>query len=133
MKLLGDRLAEACAEYLHERVRRELWGYTPHENLSTKDLLSIKYQGIRPAAGYPTQPDHTEKRTMWRLLDAEQAIGIQLTDSLAMQPASAVSGLFIGNPQSNYFAVGRINEDQVRTIERVCVLCLTRGSSRLGP
>ncbi|UJR14486.1 hypothetical protein I4U23_001483 [Adineta vaga] len=113
LKLLGDRLAEACAEYLHERVRRELWAYAPNEDLSTKDLLSVKYQGIRPAAGYPTQPDHTEKKTIWNLLNATEAIGIELTESLAMQPASAVSGLYMGHPESNYFAVGKINEDQV--------------------
>ena len=113
MKLLGDRLAEGCAEYLHELVRRELWGYAPNEKLSCKDLLSVKYQGIRPAAGYPTQPDHTEKQTMWKLLNAEEAIGMVLTESLAMHPASAVSGLYMGHPESSYFAVGRINEDQV--------------------
>ena len=106
-------MAEGCAEYLHELVRRELWGYTPNEKLSCKDLLSVKYQGIRPAAGYPTQPDHTEKRTMWKLLNAEEAIGIELTESLAMQPPSAVSGLYLAHPESSYFAVGRINEDQV--------------------
>ncbi|CAF4103918.1 unnamed protein product, partial [Rotaria magnacalcarata] len=113
LKLLGDRLAEACAEYLHERVRRELWGYAPNENLSVKELLSVKYQGIRPAAGYPTQPDHTEKKAMWNLLNATEAIGIELTESIAMQPPSAVSGLFIAHPESTYFAVGKINEDQV--------------------
>jgi 5-methyltetrahydrofolate--homocysteine methyltransferase len=113
LKLLGDRLAEACAEYLHERVRKELWGYVPNENLSTKDLLSVKYQGIRPAAGYPTQPDHTEKLTLWKLLNAQEAVGIELTESLAMQPPSAVSGIFMAHPESNYFAVGKINEDQV--------------------
>jgi 5-methyltetrahydrofolate--homocysteine methyltransferase len=113
LKLIGDRLAEGCAEYLHERVRRELWAYVPEENLSVKDLLSVKYQGIRPAAGYPTQPDHTEKITIWKLLNAKEAVGIELTESLAMQPPSAVSGLYIANPESNYFAVGKINEDQV--------------------
>jgi 5-methyltetrahydrofolate--homocysteine methyltransferase len=114
LKLLGDRLAEACAEYLHERVRRELWGYAPNENLPIKDLLAVKYQGIRPAAGYPTQPDHTEKRTMWQLLNATEAVGIELTESLAMHPPSAVSGLYMAHPKSNYFAVGKINQDQVR-------------------
>ncbi|CAF2742303.1 unnamed protein product [Rotaria sp. Silwood2] len=113
LKLLGDRLAEACAEYLHERVRQELWGYVPNENLSKKDLLSVKYQGIRPAAGYPTQPDHTEKLTLWKLLNAKESIGIDLTESLAMQPASAVSGLYMAHPESTYFAVGKINQDQV--------------------
>jgi 5-methyltetrahydrofolate--homocysteine methyltransferase len=113
LKLLGDRLAEACAEYLHERARKELWGYVPNEDLSVKDLLAVKYQGIRPAAGYPTQPDHTEKNTIWKLLNAQEAVGIELTESLAMQPPSAVSGLFMAHPESNYFAVGKINEDQV--------------------
>jgi 5-methyltetrahydrofolate--homocysteine methyltransferase len=113
LKLLGDRLAEACAEYLHERVRKELWGYIPDENLSTKDLLSVKYQGIRPAAGYPSQPDHTEKLTMWKLLNAEELTGIELTESLAMTPPSAVSGIYMAHPESSYFAVGKINEDQV--------------------
>ncbi|CAF1002420.1 unnamed protein product, partial [Rotaria sordida] len=112
LKLLGDRLAEACAEYLHERVRRELWGYVPNENLTIKDLLSVKYQGIRPAAGYPTQPDHTEKLTIWKLLNVKESIGIELTDSLAMLPPSAVSGLYMAHPESTYFAVGKINEDQ---------------------
>lgn len=121
MKLLGDRLAEACAEYLHERVRKELWGYVPDENLSVKDLLSVKYQGIRPAAGYPTQPDHTEKITMWKLLNAQEAIGIELTESLAMDPPSAVSGLFLAHPESHYFAVGKINEDQVRKKEAALI------------
>lgn len=106
-------MAEACAEYLHERVRRELWGYVPNENLSVKDLLAVKYQGIRPAAGYPTQPDHTEKRTIWELLNATKAIGIELTESLAMHPASSVSGLYMAHPESTYFAVGKINDDQV--------------------
>ena len=113
LKLIGDRLAEACAEYLHEYVRKELWGYAPNEELSVKDLLSVKYQGIRPAAGYPSQPDHTEKLSIWKLLNAKEAVGIELTESLAMHPASAVSGLYFAHPESNYFAVGKINEDQV--------------------
>ncbi|CAF1580125.1 unnamed protein product [Rotaria sp. Silwood1] len=113
LKLLGDRLAEACAEYLHECVRRELWAYASNENLSIKDLLSVKYQGIRPAAGYPTQPDHTEKLTIWKLLNVKESIGIELTESLAMQPPSSVSGLYMAHPESTYFAVGKINQDQV--------------------
>lgn len=113
LKLLGDRIAEACAEHLHERVRQELWGYAANENLPLKDLLSIKYQGIRPAAGYPTQPDHTEKLAIWKLLNAKEAVGIELTESLAMHPPSAVSGLYFAHPESTYFAVGKVNEDQV--------------------
>ena len=111
--MLGDRLAEACAESLHELVRRELWGYVPNENLSVKDLLSVRYKGIRPAAGYPTQPDHTEKNTMWKLLNVKEAVGIELTESLAMQPPSSVSGIYMAHPESSYFSVGKINEDQV--------------------
>lgn len=121
-------MAEACAEYLHELVRRELWGYAPSENLSTKDLLSIKYQGIRPAPGYPSQPDHTEKLTMWKLLDAEKAIGIQLTESLAMNPPSAVSGLYFAHPESSYFAVGKIDEDQVSRSDFISIVTVKRFS-----
>ncbi|CAF1538320.1 unnamed protein product, partial [Didymodactylos carnosus] len=114
IRLLGDRLAEAFAEELHERVRKVYWGYAPDEHLPLKDLLSVAYQGIRPAAGYPTQPDHTEKLTIWNILNVEQLTGIQLTESLAMKPVSAVSGLYFAHPKSTYFAVGKINEDQVR-------------------
>jgi 5-methyltetrahydrofolate--homocysteine methyltransferase len=112
-KALGDRLAEAFAELLHELVRKELWGYSPEENLSVEDLIKVKYQGIRPAPGYPSQPDHTEKLTMWKLMDVEKATGIKLTDSLAMWPAASVSGLYFGNKSSEYFAVGNITREQV--------------------
>ena len=98
---------------LHEKVRRELWGYAPHEALSTADLIKIKYQGIRPAPGYPSQPDHTEKRTLWQLLNAEPTTGIQLTESLAMLPAASVSGLYFANAASRYFNVGKVQRDQV--------------------
>ena len=110
MKLIGDRLAEGCAEYLHELICRELWCYASDEQLSKEDLISMKYRAIRPAPGYPTQPDHTETLTMWKLFDAENAIGIKLTESLAMNPPASVSGL--------YFAVGKINEDQVDRKEK---------------
>ncbi|KAG2429238.1 hypothetical protein HXX76_011007 [Chlamydomonas incerta] len=110
---LADRLAEALAEKLHELVRREYWGYSPDEKLSVDDMLKVKYQGIRPAPGYPSQPDHTEKRTMWQLLDAEAATDIQLTESLAMWPAASVSGLYFGGKCSSYFAVGKITREQV--------------------
>lgn len=112
-KALADRLAEAFAEALHERVRREHWAYAPNEALSAAELIKIKYQGIRPAPGYPSQPDHTEKRTLWRLLDVEKNTGIQLTDSLAMLPAASVSGLYFANACSRYFNVGKIQRDQV--------------------
>jgi 5-methyltetrahydrofolate--homocysteine methyltransferase len=110
---LADRLAEAFAEWLHAKVRRELWGYCPEENLSFEDLLSERYQGIRPAPGYPAQPDHTEKWTLFSLLGAEEKTGISLTESLAMWPGSSVSGLYFAHPQAHYFGVGRINEDQL--------------------
>ncbi|ULU07259.1 hypothetical protein L5515_014902 [Caenorhabditis briggsae] len=112
VKALADRLAEAYAEYLHKEVRVNLWGYSTNEQLTETDLLSIKYEGIRPACGYPSQPDHTEKRTLWKLLEAEKN-GIVLTEHLAMLPAASVSGLYFANPQSQYFAVGKIDEDQV--------------------
>lgn len=113
VKALGDRLAEAFAEELHERVRRELWAYCGSEQLGVTDLRKLRYEGIRPAPGYPSQPDHTEKLTMWRLANIEQATGIRLTESLAMAPASAVSGLYFSNVKSKYFAVGKISKDQI--------------------
>jgi 5-methyltetrahydrofolate--homocysteine methyltransferase len=111
-KALADRLAEAFAEYLHQRVRRE-WGYGKDESLSNEDLLREKYRGIRPAAGYPACPDHTEKPILWELLDVERRTGIRLTESCAMHPASSVSGLYFSHPDSKYFAVGKIGRDQV--------------------
>jgi 5-methyltetrahydrofolate--homocysteine methyltransferase len=110
---LADRLAEAFAERMHERVRREFWAYAPEENLTPQDLIREAYRGIRPAPGYPAQPDHTEKRTLFDLLDAESATGIRLTESYAMWPASSVSGLYFAHPDSHYFGVGRIEQDQV--------------------
>ena len=110
---LADRLAEAFAELLHARVRRELWGYAPDEDRSLEFLLSEAYQGIRPAPGYPAQPDHTEKATLFQLLDATARTGISLTESFAMSPAAAVSGLYFGHPKSHYFGVGKIDRDQV--------------------
>ncbi|XP_050828482.1 methionine synthase isoform X3 [Serinus canaria] len=113
VKALGDRLAEAFAEELHERVRREFWAYSSSEQLDLSGLRKIKYEGIRPAPGYPSQPDHTEKLTMWKLANIEETTGIGLTESLAMMPASAVSGLYFSSPNSKYFAVGKICKDQV--------------------
>ncbi|XP_035001274.2 methionine synthase [Hippoglossus stenolepis] len=113
VKALADRLAEAFAEELHARVRKELWGYCADEALQATDLHRIRYQGIRPAAGYPSQPDHTEKTTMWSLADIQDKIGIGLTESLAMMPAASVSGLYFSNPQASYFAVGKITKEQV--------------------
>ncbi|MEO6510116.1 MAG: vitamin B12 dependent-methionine synthase activation domain-containing protein, partial [Nocardioides sp.] len=113
LESLADRLAEAFAERLHERVRRELWGYAPDERLDSVGLIKEKYDGIRPAPGYPASPDHTEKEAVWSLLDVEAATGMTLTESMAMQPGASVSGLYFGHPDSQYFVVGRIGRDQV--------------------
>ena len=118
VKALADRFAEAFAEYLHERVRRELWGYVPDEGLTNDDLIGEKYQGIRPAPGYPSQPDHTEKATLFTLLDATAKAGIELTSSYAMNPPASVSGLYLSHPDAVYFAVGRIEKDQVEDYAR---------------
>lgn len=113
VKALADRFAEAFAEYLHEKVRKEIWGYDTDESLSKEDLIKENYKGIRPAPGYPACPDHLEKPTIWKLLNVEEAIGVTLTESMAMWPASSVSGYYFGNPQSKYFGLGKIKEDQV--------------------
>ena len=113
VKALGDRLAEAFAEYLHLQVRKEIWGYASDENLSNQDLIAENYKGIRPAPGYPACPDHLEKPTIWKLLDVEQKIGVTLTESMAMWPASSVSGYYFANPESKYFGLGKIKQDQV--------------------
>jgi 5-methyltetrahydrofolate--homocysteine methyltransferase len=113
LRALADRLAEAFAERMHERVRRELWGYAPDETLSPADLIAETYRGIRPAPGYPAQPDHTEKGTLFKLLDAEARAGIKLTESFAMWPGSSVSGFYFSHPESRYFGTGKIERDQV--------------------
>ncbi|MBA2571088.1 MAG: cobalamin B12-binding domain-containing protein, partial [Chloroflexi bacterium] len=115
---LADRLAEAFAETLHERVRRELWGYAPDEALDNEALIAERYQGIRPAPGYPACPDHTEKRTIFDLLGAEERVGMSLTESMAMLPASSVSGLYFWHPQARYFGLGRIGRDQLEDYAR---------------
>lgn len=112
-KAIADRLAEALAERMHERVRREFWGYAATETLENEDLIREKYQGIRPAPGYPACPDHTEKITLFNLLDAEKNTGITLTESMAMWPAAAVSGWYFSHPDSKYFGLGKITKDQV--------------------
>jgi 5-methyltetrahydrofolate--homocysteine methyltransferase len=113
VKALADRLAEAFAEYLHLKVRKELWGYDSDETLSNTDLISEKYKGIRPAPGYPACPDHLEKPTIFELLDVENQIGVKLTESMAMWPASSVSGYYFAHPESKYFGLGKIKQDQV--------------------
>jgi 5-methyltetrahydrofolate--homocysteine methyltransferase len=118
LKSLADRLAEACAELLHARVRREFWGYAAAEQLDNEGLIQEQYQGIRPAPGYPACPEHTEKGGIWKLLDAERRAGIKLTEHYAMWPAAAVSGFYFSHPDSRYFAVGKINRDQVADYAR---------------
>jgi 5-methyltetrahydrofolate--homocysteine methyltransferase len=115
---LADRLAEAFAESMHARVRKELWGYAPDEALGLEDVLAEKYRGIRPAPGYPAQPDHTEKATLFRLLDAPAATGMALTESYAMSPAASVSGLYFAHPEAHYFGVGKIDADQTSDYAR---------------
>ncbi len=118
IKVLADRLAEAFAEWLHEKVRREIWGYAYQESLSTAELLKEVYRGIRPAIGYPSCPDHQDKLTLFRLLDPEGQTGIRLTETLAMDPGASVAGLYFAHPESRYFQVGRIGEDQVKDYAR---------------
>ena len=113
VKALADRLAEAFAEMLHEDIRRGAWGYAGDEGLSAKELHQLKYDGIRPAPGYPSQPDHTEKLAFWDMLDAKNKAHMELTESLAMVPAASVSGLIFAHPKSEYFAVGKIDRGQV--------------------
>lgn len=132
VKALADRLAEAFAERMHERVRREFWGYARDESLTNSQIIAEEYAGIRPAPGYPASPDHSEKETLFRLLDAG-AIGVSLTESCAMMPAASVSGLYIGHPGSFYFGVGRINGDQLEDYARRKGLSVDEAARWLGP
>ena len=113
LESLADRLAEAFAERMHERVRKEFWAHSPNESWTNEELIKEKYDGIRPAPGYPACPEHTEKKTIWELLDVEAKTGIELTESMAMWPGAAVSGLYFSHPESQYFVLGRIARDQV--------------------
>ena len=114
-KSLADRLAEAFAEAMHQRVRKDLWGYAPAESLDKDAMIAEKYQGIRPAPGYPACPDHSAKKEMFELLRADE-IGMALTESLAMTPAASVSGFYLSHPQSTYFSVGKIGDDQLQDL-----------------
>jgi 5-methyltetrahydrofolate--homocysteine methyltransferase len=131
-KALADRLAEAFAEYLHKRAR-EAWGFGKGEKLTNEDLIREQYRGIRPAAGYPACPDHTEKWSLWKLLEVEKNTGIKLTESCAMWPGASVSGLYFGHPESKYFAVGKIGRDQVVDYQRRKGLPLEEVERWLGP
>ena len=133
VKALADRLAEALAERMHERVRREFWGYAPDERFANDDLIREQFRGIRPAPGYPACPDHTEKATLWAMLDAERNTGIRLTESYAMHPAASVSGWYFSHPESAYFAVGRIDGDQVADYARRKGLTVAQAERTLAP
>ncbi|BDB56624.1 methionine synthase [Flavobacterium ammonificans] len=133
VKALGDRLAEAFAEYLHLQVRKEIWGYASEENLSNQDLIAENYKGIRPAPGYPACPDHLEKPTIWKLLNVEQEIGVTLTESMAMWPASSVSGYYFANPESKYFGLGKIKQDQVEDYSKRRNTTLEQAQKWLAP
>ena len=133
VKALADRLAEAFAEQMHEQVRRELWGYCANENLSKEELIKEAYQGIRPAPGYPACPDHTEKAVLFKLLDAEKNTGISLTESFAMSPASSVSGWYLSHPDSHYFNVGNIGQDQMQSLAQRKNIPLTEMERWLSP
>jgi len=133
LKALADRLAEAGAEHFHERVRRELWGYAAQEALTNQQLIHEEYRGIRPAPGYPACPDHREKAKLWRLLDAERNAGIRLTESYAMYPTAAVSGWYLAHPDAHYFAVGKIDRDQVQDYARRNDVALEEMEKWLSP
>ena len=133
LKALADRLAEALAEYMHERVRREFWAYVPDESKTNAELIAEDYRGIRPAPGYPACPEHTEKAKLWKLLDAEASIGLQLTDSYAMYPTAAVSGFYFSHPESRYFAVGKIGRDQLESYAERKGLSVVEAERWLSP
>ena len=133
VKALADRFAEALAEAMHARVRRELWGHAPDEAFTPDELIAEPYDGIRPAPGYPAQPDHTEKATLFRLLDAERAVGVKLTESYAMWPASSVSGLYIAHPEAHYFGVAKVERDQVEDYAARKRMAVAEVERWLGP
>jgi 5-methyltetrahydrofolate--homocysteine methyltransferase len=133
LKVLADRLAEAFAERLHERVRREYWGYAPEERLSSAELIAEAYRGIRPAPGYPACPDHTAKGPLFRLLDAQRTADMRLTESYAMWPPAAVAGFYLSHPESTYFAVGKVGRDQVEDYARRCGMSVSEAEKWLAP
>src|SRR5205823_74088 len=133
VKALADRLAEAFAERLHQRVRKEFWAYAPDETLSNKELIGETYRGIRPAPGYPAQPDHSEKATLFKLLDGERRIGVKLTESFAMWPGASVCGLYFSHPESHYFGVGKIERDQVEDYAKRKGWSVTEAEKWLAP
>jgi 5-methyltetrahydrofolate--homocysteine methyltransferase len=133
IKALADRLAEAFAEYLHKKIRREDWGYAPEENLSNQELIKETYKGIRPAPGYPACPDHLEKISIWEILKVRERIGVELTESLAMWPAASVSGYYFANPEARYFGLGKIKDDQVKDFAERKGIPLKKAEKWLNP
>jgi 5-methyltetrahydrofolate--homocysteine methyltransferase len=133
IKALADRFAEAFAEQMHERVRKEFWGYGDAETFAPHELIGEPYKGIRPAPGYPAQPDHTEKTTLFHLLNAKQRIGVELTESYAMWPGSSVSGIYLSHPESFYFGVAKVERDQVEDYARRKGMAVREVERWLGP
>ena len=133
VKALADRLAEAFAEYLHREIRLTKWGYSSDEKLNNSELISESYKGIRPAPGYPACPDHLEKDTIWKLLNVEESIGVKLTESKAMWPASSVSGYYFANEKSKYFGLGNINQDQLEDYSKRREISIEKGKKWLSP
>jgi 5-methyltetrahydrofolate--homocysteine methyltransferase len=133
LRALADRLAEAFAELMHEKVRKDCWGYAAQEAFTNDELIAEKYRGIRPAPGYPAQPEHSEKATLFKLLDADARIGVKLTESYAMWPGSSVSGFYFAHPESRYFGVGKIERDQVEDYARRKGWTLQEAERWLGP
>jgi 5-methyltetrahydrofolate--homocysteine methyltransferase len=133
VKALADRFAEAFAERMHEKVRKEFWGYASDESLAPVELIGEPYRGIRPAPGYPAQPDHTEKATLFQLLDGEHNAGVSLTESYAMWPGSSVSGIYLSHPESYYFGVAKVERDQVEDYARRKAMPLAEVERWLGP
>ncbi len=126
-------MAEAFAEKLHQIVRTEIWGYSTTEKLNNEALIAEKYQGIRPAPGYPACPDHLEKETLWKLLAVEETIGVKLTESLAMWPAASVSGHYFAHPQARYFGLGKIKEDQLQSYSQRRAISIDKARKWLNP
>jgi len=133
LKALADRLAEAFAEHMHERVRKEFWGYAADENLDNEALIKEQYQGIRPAPGYPACPEHSEKVTLFDILNAPAEAGIELTEGFAMTPTAAVSGFYFAHPEAKYFGVGRVEKDQAEDYARRKGISLSEAETLLSP
>ncbi len=133
VKALADRLAEALAEYMHEEVRKHLWGYAPDEDLSNEELIAEQYRGMRPAPGYPACPDHTAKRTLFELLAVPESIDLHLTEACAMTPTAAVSGFYFAHPESTYFSVGKIGRDQLEDYAARKGISFEEAARWLGP